>query len=82
MASRDFRFLPATGGILLALLAVALGGCAAGEDNSPDMGAVPPKPNMNMSAKLPPQIRAQMSQAKPGTDAAAMAKVKSKASAP
>ncbi len=40
------------------------------------MGAVAPKPNPNMSAELPADIKAQMAQAKPGADAGAMDKMK------
>lgn len=44
------------------------------------MGKVAPKPNLNMNAQLPPEIRNQMSQAKPGADAEQMrnTKVRSK----
>jgi hypothetical protein len=58
------------------LLILALVGCSSGEDNSPSMGAVAPKPNPNMSAELPADIKAQMAQAKPGADAGAMDKMK------
>ncbi len=75
MDSKSQRSLPFWGGfLLLAILAVA--GCNSGDDNSPSMGAVPPKPKMNMNAQLPPEVRAQMSQAKPGADAEAMSKMK------
>jgi hypothetical protein len=40
------------------------------------MGKVPPKPNLNMNAQLPPEIRQQMAQAKPGADAAQMSHTK------
>jgi hypothetical protein len=59
-----------------------LAGCGSGDDNSPSMGAVPPKPDPNMNAKLPAEIRRQLSQAKPGEDAQKMEKTKPHASKP
>ena len=47
------------------VVAAGLSGC--GEDaNSPSMGAVPPKPNMNMAKNLPPEIQGQMKNAPAG----------------
>lgn len=63
--------LPLGGAILL----LGLAGCAT-DDNSPSMGAVPPKPNPNMNAQLPPEVREQISHAKPGADANAMHQMK------
>jgi len=52
--------------VFLSMFVVAgLSGC--GEDaNSPSMGAVPPKPNMNMAKNLPPGIQGQMKNAAAG----------------
>ena len=71
MVSKSSKILPMWGGILL-----MIGGCGGGADNSPEMGKVPPKPNLNMNAQLPPEIQSQMSQAKPGSDAAKMGSMK------
>ena len=77
MASNRNSYPSRLGGGFLAILALGLAGCATGgDDNSPSMGKVPPKPDPNIAAKLPPQIRAQMTGAKPGADAAAMSKMK------
>jgi hypothetical protein len=72
MASKLGRALLFGGG----LLSIGVAGCGSGEDNSPSMGKVAPKPNPNMNAQLPPEIREQMSQAKPGADAAQMSHMK------
>lgn len=55
----------------LALLGIALAavGCGPQENNSPDMGAVAPKPNFNASSQAP---GAGASKPALGSDAAAM----------
>jgi hypothetical protein len=58
------------------LAALLISGCAAGDGNSPDMGKVPPKPNPNMNANLPPQVREQIAHANVGSDAQAMSRTK------
>jgi hypothetical protein len=58
------------------LLGVALSGCGSGDDNSPSMGAVPPKPNPNMNAKLPQAVRDQIAQSNLGGDAKKMQNMK------
>lgn len=75
MATEWRRILPFGGGSLLAAAALVVG-CGNGADNSPSMGAVPPKPNPNMNAQLPESIRNQMAQAKPGADAEKMGNMK------
>lgn len=62
------------------LLSVA--GCNSDSDNSPSMGAVPPKPNPNMNSKLPQAVRDQIAKAKPGSDAEAMGKMKAPVAKP
>lgn len=47
----------------LLTLPLMLAACS-GEENSPEMGAVPPKPDARIAAKLPPEIQAQMKNAK------------------
>lgn len=42
------------------LVAFCLFGCNK-EENSPDMGAVAPKPKADMMNKLPPEVREKMS---------------------
>lgn len=56
----------------LLLAGIVLAGCG-GPENDPEMGAVPPKPNPQMNVQLPPEVQRQLAQAKPGSDAAAMA---------
>jgi len=51
-------------------------GCSSGDDNSPDMGKVPPKPNPNMNANLPPSVREQIAHSNVGSDAQAMSRMK------
>lgn len=51
--------------LLVAPLAVCLSGCS-GEDNSPSMGDVPPKPNPNVVNQMPPAVREQMNRASSG----------------
>ncbi len=81
MASRAHRTLPVWGGgFIFGLLLVAIG-CSA-EDNSPNMGAVAPKPNPNISAQLPPAVRDQIAKAKIGSDANKMSSLKSHGSNP
>jgi len=56
--------------LALGLCSVLLCGCGAGKDeNSPDMGAVAPKPNFNAAANAP---GGGGQGAKPGADAQAM----------
>jgi len=74
MVSRICRTLLLTGGGLVIL---GLAGCGTGDDNSPSMGKVAPKPNPNMNAQLPQAIRDQMAQAKPGADASRMGAMRS-----
>jgi hypothetical protein len=40
------------------------------------MGAVAPKPDPNMSAKLPQEVRDQLAKAQPGADAGKMSAMK------
>jgi hypothetical protein len=45
---------------VVGLIAFAfLGGCRS-DENSPTQGAVPPKPDLSMTSKLPPEIRSRM----------------------
>ena len=54
---------------LIPLAALLLAGCGK-EENSPDMGAVPPKPNPSMLANTPAGASGPSD---PGADARAMA---------
>lgn len=54
---------------------VVLQGCGPKEDNSPEMGAVPPKPNFSASAHAP---NSSQMPAKPGADAEAMGQMNKK----
>lgn len=56
--------------IVALLVLVAVAGCGK-DENSPDMGAVPPKPNPDMMSKLPPEVRAQAQNAQQGSRAQA-----------
>jgi len=80
MANKFGRILPLLGGGFAIVSAMV--GCSSGDDNSPTMGAVPPKPNPNMNANLPPEVRNQIAQAKPGSDARQMGGMKSRVSKP
>ena len=71
MVSKSSKILPIWGGILLVIV-----GCGEGAGNTPEMGKVPPKPNLNMNARLPSEIQSHMSQAKPSSDAAKMGSMK------
>jgi len=74
MATKRSSLLPVWGGVVL--FAAFIAGCSSSNDTSPDMGKVAPKPNPNMSAQLPPEIRQQMSQARVGEDASKMSAMK------
>jgi hypothetical protein len=57
------------------LAVIALLGVGCGEpENSPEMGAAPPKPDPNMNARLPDSVREQLQRADPDRDASAMSK--------
>lgn len=66
------------GGRAVALLiaAITLAGCSIGDSNSREEGNVAPKPNLNIGAQLPENIREQMAHAKPGADAEQMNRMK------
>lgn len=76
MGNNRRNVLPLIGGGAALLVCLAMTGCNSGDDNSPSMGKVPPKPNLGIASQLPPEIRQQMSsQARPGADAEAMSRM-------
>jgi hypothetical protein len=58
MAKISFAFVPA-------IFLGALVGCGA-DENSPEMGAVAPKPNPDVVRQMPPELQQQMKNAESG----------------